>query len=193
VGLPRSIVVDYLERSFKGEDVAIAYIYCSYTEQENQTAANLIASLLRQLVQRSSVISDEIMKLYDCHIMNGTRPTLGEWSTLLESDVRLRSKVFIVIDALDECSDSDDTRDSFLAEVRKLPNIYLLVTSRHISTIEHALEKAVRVEVQAADGDVRKYLEGRIEKNGRLLGHVKADPTLQEAIINTIVEKAKGM
>ena len=49
-GLLRSIVVDYLERSFEQEDVAIAYIYCSYKEQEDQTDVNLIASLLQQLV-----------------------------------------------------------------------------------------------------------------------------------------------
>ena len=47
----RSIVVEYLERSFEKNNVAIAYIYCSYKEQEDQTTVNLIASLLQQLVQ----------------------------------------------------------------------------------------------------------------------------------------------
>ena len=73
------------------------------------------------------------------------------------------------------------------------PDIYLLVTSRHISTIERDFEKAARVEILASDGDVRRYLEGRIKKESRLARNVKVDPALQENIINTIAEKAKGM
>ena len=184
--------MDYLERSFELENVAIAYIYCSYKEQENQTAVNLIASILQQLVQRKSTVSSEIVSLYGHQIKKGTRPTLDECSKLLQSDVRGLSEVFIIVDALDECPES--TRDSFLAEIRKLQsNIHLLVTSRHISTIEREFKRAAHVEIRASDEDIRRYLEGRIEREGRLVRHVEADPALQETIINTIVEKAEGM
>src|SRR5205085_10842297 len=122
------------------------------------------------------------------------RPTLGEWSKLLQSEVHRFSKVFIVIDALDECFEGDGSRWSFLAEIQKLhPSIHLLVTSRHISTIEHEFEKAACMEIHASDEDVRRYVEGRIEQERQLSRHVKADPALQETIINAIVEKAKGM
>lgn len=69
----RSIVVDYLKHSIEQEDVAIIYIYCSYKEKGDQTAANLVASLLQQLAQKSTVISGEILSLYDHHTKNGTR------------------------------------------------------------------------------------------------------------------------
>jgi hypothetical protein len=133
------------------------------------------------------------MSLYHHHVKKRTRPTLSEWSKLLQSEVRRLSKVFIIIDALDECPESNGTRDSFLIEIRKLqPSIHLLVTSRHIPTISD-FENAARVDVRASDKDVRRYLKDRIERERRLVRHVKADPTLQETIINTIVEKAKGM
>jgi hypothetical protein len=190
----RSIVVNSLEQYFERDDVAIAYIYCSYKEQEDQTAVNLIASLLQQLVQRNHVISNDIMSLYHYHKQKQTRPTAGKWSKLLESEVRRLSKVFIVIDALDECPESNGTRDNFLAEIRKLqPITHLLVTSRHIPTIEREFEKAARVEIRASDEDVRRYLERRIESGGRLVRLLKADPALQATIANTIVENAKGM
>ncbi|KAH0536690.1 hypothetical protein FGG08_006456 [Glutinoglossum americanum] len=189
-----SIVVDYLERSFEKENVAIAYIYCSYKEQEDQTVVNLIASLLQQLVQRNPIISDEVMSLHRSHIRKRTRPKLDEYSSLLQSEVCRFSKVFIVIDALDECPESKRTRDNFLVEVRKLqPRIHLLVTSRHVSTIEREFEKSARVEIRASDEDVKRYLEGRVKTEGRLVRHVKADPALQDTIVNTIAEKAKGI
>lgn len=54
-------------------------------------------------------------------------------------------------------------------------------------------EKAALVEIRASDKDVKRYLEGRIESEGRLVRLVKADPALQATIVNTIVEKARGM
>jgi ankyrin repeat domain-containing protein 50 len=140
------------------------------------------------------------MSLYRHHLRKETRPTLGELSKLLQSkvryllEVRRLSKVFIVIDALDECPESNRTRQSFLAEIRKLQStVHLLITSRHIPAIEREFEKAARVEICASGKDVRRYLEGRIESEDRLVRLVKADPALQETIVNTIVKNAKGM
>ena len=190
----RSIVVEYLERSFEKNNVAIAYIYCSYKEQEDQTAVNLIASLLHQLVQKKAAISDVIASLHRQHTKKKTRPTLTDYTDLLQSEARGFSKVFIVIDALDECSESNGTRDSFLTEIRKLqPNVNLLVTSRHISTIEREFEKQARVEIRASDDDARRYLESRVERERRLQCLIGEDLGLQGTIVNTIVEKAKGM
>ncbi len=186
--------MNYLEQSFEREDVAIAYIYFSYKEQDDQTTTNLLTSLLRQLVQGKSVISDGILSLYDHHVKRGTRPTLGECSKLLKSEIENYSKVFILVDAIDESNENSGVRDGFLAEIRKLqPSIYLLVTSRHISTIEREFENAACVEIRASDEDVRKYLEGRIERESRLKCHVKAHPALQEEIVQMIAKTAKGM
>jgi len=186
--------VDYLERRFKQEDVALAYIYCSYKEQEDQTAANLIASLLQQLVQRKSIVSEDVASLYLRHVSARTRPTLGEWSKLLQSEVHRFSKVFIVVDALDECSGSNGTRDSFLIEIQKLqPRIHLLVTSRLIPNVEHTFETAIRMDICASREDIRRYLNGRINREHRVAGPTKDNPDLREEIINTIAEKAEGM
>jgi hypothetical protein len=57
------MVVDYLERYFERQDIAIAYIYCNYKEQRNQTSDNLIASLLQQLVRSEPTIPDNITSL----------------------------------------------------------------------------------------------------------------------------------
>ncbi|KAF2266514.1 hypothetical protein CC78DRAFT_578220 [Lojkania enalia] len=54
------------------------------------------------------------------------------------------SKVFIVIDALDECSDAEDVRSILIAELKKLPSrICLLVMLQPIPNLETLLEDAV--------------------------------------------------
>ncbi|KAL9118809.1 MAG: hypothetical protein Q9187_004635 [Circinaria calcarea] len=187
-----STVVDYLEQKFTQTDVGIAYIYFNYKEQE-QTFINLISSLLRQLIQPESKIPNNIIDLHRSHINKGTRPLLAEYSELLQSKVMALSTVFIIVDALDEC-DKGETRVDFLAELRNLlPHIRLLVTSRYLVSIERSFENDARLEIRANNGDVEKYVRARIQKEPRLLQHVKADPALEEQIITTIIEKARGM
>jgi hypothetical protein len=67
------------------------------------------------------------------------------------------------------------------------------VTSRHSSTIEREFEMAGRLEIRASDHDIRRYLEDRIKAEHQLVRLVQKYPDLQENIISTILEKAKGM
>lgn len=193
--VPRSIVVDYLKRSFQQrQDVAVTYIYCSYKEQEEQTCGSLVASLLQQLAQNRGTISNDVASLYRSHTRQQTRPTLQEYSKLLQSEICYFSTSFIVVDALDECSEINGTRSRFLAEIRKLPsNVRLLITSRYISAIESEFERTTCVEIRASDEDVARYIQGRIQREPRLARHIRADPGLQKTIIDNIVQRAKGM
>jgi hypothetical protein len=150
--------------------------------------------LLQQLTARRSEISDDINTLYQDRIKKQTRPSLADYSRLLQSEIRNFSRVFIVIDALDECSENDGIREGFLGEVRKLlPNICLLVTSRPIANLEHEFENATHLEIHASDEDIKRYLEAQIERQPQLARHIKADPTLRDAILNNIIKKANGM
>ncbi|KAI9775380.1 MAG: hypothetical protein M1839_001235 [Geoglossum umbratile] len=170
-GVFRSVIVDYLERSFTQEDVAISIAAASPERLFN---------------------SQKVLSLY----RGRTRkpPTLNEFSKLLQSEIRRFSRVFVIIDALDECAEGDGTRGRFLAELRKpQPDIHLLVTSRHMPIPERDFEEAMRVEIRARDEDVEKHLESRIGRESRLTGYVKRDPSLRGTVVSTIVKKARGM
>jgi hypothetical protein len=148
---------------------------------------------LQQLIQIRSIASDGIVASYRHHAHRQTRPSLAEFSDLLESEVRCFPKVFIVIDALDECSEKEGIK-GFLPEVRKLPpNVHILVTSRRVTPIEHEFQNAACLEISASDEDIRSYAEARIEEHSQLLRHIKADLTLQRTILDSIIQKAKGM
>ena len=190
----RSIIINYLGQIFDHNTVGLAYIYCNYKELREQTATNLVASLLQQLVQQQSNIPDGIVALYREHTDKRTRPALTEYSSSLQSILHDFSKVFIVIDALDECTENDGTRHKFLTEIKKLlPHIHLLITSRWVANIEREFEGSTRLEILASDEDVAIYVKSRIEKEARLKRHVKEDPIMQDTIINTIVKNSRGM
>ena len=62
-----------------------------------------------------------------------------------------------------------------------------MVTSRKLPSIARYFERAKRLHIRAKDDDIRIYIEGRIAIGPR---HLK---NLQDAIVNKIVENAKGM
>jgi hypothetical protein len=148
-----------------------------------------VSSLLRQLVQSRPTISKTVKELYSCH--GHSHPTLHEFEESLQIEIRSYSKVFVIVDALDECTD-DATRTALLATLKDLP-VNLFVTSRYSLTIEEKFDGVKRLDIRAHDNDVRRYVEKRISREDRLSRHVKADPSLQDDIINKVVDSAKGM
>jgi hypothetical protein len=185
----RSIVVQHLETLFQDDDkVAVACIYFNYTEQMKQTVDILVASLLKQIFRVSGANSEKIKSLHKRHRTNSTRPTFDELSKLLELEMETYSKVFIVVDALDECREDVETRAKFLRLLRFFPkNISLMVTSRYIPSIAQGLNGMERLDIRATDKDIATYADNRINLAPQ---HIK---DLRELIINKIVKNADGM
>jgi len=116
-----SIIIDYLcAHAQKNPDNGIAYLYFNFRRREEQKAEDLLASLLKQLIQERSPLPDSVKALHNRHTKNRTRPSLVEISEALQSVVAMYSRVLIIVDALDECQTSDGCRTVFLSELFNL-------------------------------------------------------------------------
>jgi hypothetical protein len=139
-----------------------------------------------------AAISEKVAELFDRHNAKSTRPSQTECSTILQSLFRAFSKVFIVVDALDECSKND--RDTLLSSLQiQQPDLRVLLTSRpDVTNIGGVFPETVRVEMTATDDDIKLYLDGRIERDSRLRLLVQ-DSTLHDTITKEIIANSKGM
>ncbi|MCJ1465337.1 hypothetical protein MMC07_003955 [Pseudocyphellaria aurata] len=125
-------------------------------------AAVLLAAILKQLLQAQPSIAEPVDRLYKQHADRGTKPSLEEIFFALQSVVVKYSSVYVVVDALDECSTRDGTRGLFLAKLRDLQStehLRIMDTSRFIPDIEHEFSAALKLEdmvqeeiMQAVDG-----------------------------------------
>lgn len=191
-----SIVIDHLETEFSSEiNIGIAYLYCNYRQQQQQRAEDLLLSLLQQLTQQQSYIPAEVKKLGERHKMKKTYPSFHEIVEVLQFTVRLYSKVFIIVDALDECQISNEVRKKFLSELFNLQanaEVSLFATARFIPDIqkEFANNKSILLEIRASKEDVQKYLNGHMSRLSRC---VSKDPILQKQIITAIIDAVDGM
>ena len=187
-------MIEFLQQQRHSGDIGTAYIYFSYKDAEIQTPANIAASILQQLISVRPDYLNDLKDLYTKHKKENTRPSIGDIMVLLQSVVFSFSRVFVVIDALDECSDTDDVRSILLTELKKLQSrLCLLVMSRPIPDLENLLEGAVRVTVEASMTDIKNYLQQRLESTGSMQKHLADEPSLRDTIISRITQRIKGM
>jgi hypothetical protein len=140
-------------------------------------------------------LSKEMHDLYSKHCQLDTRPTLTELSTVLQQEAERFSTVFIVVDALDECSD-EKTRTKLVLELQKLgPSVKLMITGRpHVtSDITSTFAFAGQLEIKAHDTDIEKFVEGQIELEPYLRRFASKDTEFRDLIRHTLVSKANGM
>jgi hypothetical protein len=193
-----SIVVEHLERKFKGvENVALACVYFNY--KEATTTKDIIANLLKQLWEQIPDLSNEVQTLYCLHEKRQTEPNVKELSTFLSNESCRVSNFFIVLDALDEFNDAqDDSRAALLGELYQIPNARVMITGRThvqstVATVLSKVEDVAALPIRASNSDIRRYLDTRIDNAGHLGEALRADQKLRDAVIDGVIAKADGM
>lgn len=183
-----SVVVDFLQRQCN-EDSHVAYLYCMYGKQKEQTAVHLLRSVLRQFSEQSYLVPKSVSLLHKHHGTKQTRPTDDEIFATLLGVIRRLDRAFLVVDALDECS--EETYLDLLKELRKLQDstkLNLIATSR--KSMEQDFWNPLVLEIRAQGMDIDRYLDARLRN---LSSYVNRDNELKREIKAQIIQAADGM
>lgn len=115
----------------------------------------------------------------------------GELVTLLQ-ELGQSKTIYIIVNALDECSDKEDSRNILLEQMSKLRQDYnILMTSRSSVSISDYFKDYPTIEITANEADIDKYITGHL--SARLQSHIKKKPSLYDEIRSTVIRKAKNM
>lgn len=137
---------------------------------------------------------DRLVSLYKSHSSHQERPSINDYTQLLQATVQSYDRVYFVVDALDEFSEANGTRKDLLVELQRLnPAPNTLITSRDIPSIERLLKDAARIEIRASEEDIKNYVEDRISSSERIASYIRKSPELEDRILKTVSEKASGM
>lgn len=188
----RSNVIDHLRDTFTEDDVGVAFFYFDYRDQDFQSRANIIASILKQLASSGPELPGPIAEFYKRFQYVGGQPKAEDLQTVLLLTCKEFRQVFIVLDALDEC-DAKRHRRSFLGFLKALMNtsVQVLVTSRpHPYDIKQTLDACPTIKIEASDSDISTYLSHEIAERGDM---DLIDEHLEEEIVTTLVKGAQGM
>jgi Cdc6-like AAA superfamily ATPase len=185
-----AIVIHHLQTKFRNKTIGIAYVYCSFQRQHEQKPGDLLASLLKQLSHSQPSCPPCVQDLYDQHQKDRTRPSLDEISRTLRSVITMYSRVFIAVDALDECKDT--SRNITLTEIFNIQaktSLNIIATSRINDAIQKRFDGYQSLKIHAADDDIRRYIASQITSLEKDL----LDDDIREEIQSKIAEAAEGM
>ncbi|KAJ4191037.1 hypothetical protein NW767_011072 [Fusarium falciforme] len=103
-------------------------------------------------------------------------------------------RVYLIVDALDECQASDGSRAELLKALfalQKSCGASLFMTSRIMPAIqEYFTERFMELEIRASKEDVHRYLESRVDS---LPNVVQSSPELREDIKTGVARAVNGM
>lgn len=185
-----AIVIDQLLAKFQHDPhTGIAYIYCNFQRQDEQTVEKLLANLLKQLAQRQLSLPKSVQDLYEKYEKSGTLAPLHQITAALHSTAAAFEKVFFIIDALDECQNLAQTKLlNTLFVIQTEARVNILATSRYLYNIIRRFDGCATIEIAAANEDVLAYLNGQLS----LRRPDFIDDDIQEKIRDAMPKAAGG-
>jgi len=193
-----SLVIDTLSEQACEKNIAVVSLYCDYQAQKDQSAVNMIGSLLKQVALRAVGIVGEIKNAFDRSRQGGGKSLrLPEMPELFIKTIASLERVCVCIDAIDELLPQH--RSEFLWALRQIiqeaPNTRLFLTGRPYIRGEldkHLTKGACTIHIVPDQGDIARYLSQKIDDgNGRDPDLITVN--LKNDIIKKILEKTSEM
>jgi hypothetical protein len=186
----RSNVIDNLERQI-AQHTGLAYIYCDYRDQKEQTTENILGAILKQLLALLAEIPEAVWKLYEERVRQEKPLSLTDAVDLLRITCAQFTTAYICLDALDELRDLQGLLQSLRDRASSLK---IFITGRpHVrETIQQYFKEAQIIPIKAHKSDIRLYIEHAIggpdDKEPDAM-----DDELRRAILKKVVDSAEGM
>ena len=173
-------------------EVGVAQVYFNYKQvaaQQSahtmqQTADNVIACILRQLLQHKA-LPQELDEAYNKWIERGqrNRPDGDFFAELVVQCSKESSAVFIVLDAFDECGDEErETLVNYLLQFQKAGFKIYIASRLHLrdGLVESFGMAGGTIEINANPTDVEKYVKETLKN--RLIANALKDKILKVVI-----------
>ena len=165
-----SLAIDWLCDQARNRDIVVAGLYCDYLAQEQQSAANILGAILKQLLERDGI--PEPLRLVfrkEKRGFGGRAAQLVDLVGMLKTALTSLPEVFICIDGLDECLPKNrrELLESLRNIVQASPTTRVFLSGRpHIrDEVKGCFPEVVMIAVIPTVGDIERYLKVRLDSD----------------------------
>ena len=181
---------------------SLAFFYHDFNEENKRNIRGLLSSMLVQLCHQSEPYCDILSKFYLDHASGLQHPSDDELVACLRDILKCteQAPVFLIVDALDECSDISDIpspREKVLNLIEELiklqvPNLHICVTSRPEADINIVLRPlaAHSISLHGESGqmqDINNYIKSVVKDIRKWKSEHK------QLVIDILTNRADGM
>lgn len=179
---------------------SLIYFYFDFNDIAKQSLEKMVRSLVNQLYHNRKDLRKEVDALYLSCREGARQPDNTSLLKLFQNMVQQAGELWIVLDALDECTGRNDgLAGGLLSWIRGLRdavlNIRILVTSRPEQDIQAAIESWAHTEevIPLQSGLVSDDINAYINMRTKAMSRWQSRPDIQEKIQSALIEKANGM
>jgi len=200
-----STIVEHLQLMCTTGLVTVGYFYANFRERAKQEVRGLLSSLLTQLSTQSDRLCHILSSLHASHKRGLVQPSENALAQCLREMLEdpNQAPVFIVVDALDECPNSEGLptpREQALMIVKELvelnlQHLHLCITSHPEIDIRRVLDPLKPYSVSLHDEagqieDIARYVESVVLSDATMREWPKEEKKL---VINTLAKDGGGM
>ncbi|KAI7759893.1 hypothetical protein LZL87_010315 [Fusarium oxysporum] len=187
-----SKVIESLQESIlESGSNAVVYHYCRFTNPASLSPANLVGSLIGQLLKQysnPSALLEVVKNVYEKHRKRSAHPSLQDLQALFTDLSNYFERVLLVIDGLDEMSGYWEILD-FLETLPEADTEFkVLIASRAGMGLDDAFSSCFRVTITSTDvaSDIESLVRKKLSKR-RFRG------SEVEEVIKELIIRADGM
>ena len=197
--------VDRAEKADKwSPKPAVAYFFCSFSEQQSQDPGNVLGSLVVQLCGEDPSFWRSIDERYHCQENRGRghdeRLKVEELEEMLISVLAEIGPSFIFVDAVNESKDPNGILSTLSKLTKQSTSTHILLSSTEetaihvadaaIPSADSSLIGFVPIQKEANSRDIRTYIDAELSKRDNLR---RLPDSLKEEIARTLQKKARGV
>ncbi|EGU87126.1 hypothetical protein FOXB_02353, partial [Fusarium oxysporum f. sp. conglutinans Fo5176] len=170
--------------------------FFDFNDARKQKLEDLLRSLAVQLYHTGNEAAGRLDSLFISHDDGRRQPDTKALSACVNAMIQNAGTVFIIIDALDECT----TREELLQWLKHVASrkAQLIVTGRPEVEFQSAIPQSfnkrncIQLDKNVVNGDIRSYVEETLEQKPDFVDK-KLSPDILEEIRNKIGSGADGM
>lgn len=197
--LASAVITEIFRQCSHSSGSSLAYFFFDFSDYDKQQCDQVIRSIIKQLYSQSYDAMGEVEALFSSCQDGETAVDVAALTTTLQAVIQKSGQTYIVLDALDECSDIVD----LLVVIQKIveanfSGLHLLCTSRWLTNIEETLQnlttsdRMIQIRSKIVDIDISDYISSRLQTDPKLK-RWRNRPDIQEEIRTAMSEKAHGM
>ncbi|KAJ3527065.1 hypothetical protein NMY22_g9920 [Coprinellus aureogranulatus] len=170
------------------QQACLVFVYCRYID--NCSTVDVLGTFLRQLTEDHDGALLITSQVYQYHQRHQTTLTEAEATEVLKSILAAFSKVYLVVDGLDEILDNQ--KMNVLGQLKGLA-AHLLIFSRPMEAFSDVLPLVTTISIQARTGDIAACVLSRVKENHRLRRLLADNDAIKQTIVEKIQQKSQGM
>lgn len=190
-----TIIQDIISTYQSEPSTAVAYFYFDFNDPDKQQTEKLIRSLILQFTAQCPHPPEFLQSAHSRLQSAHKQPTIDDMAVILCQMLKIFNTTFILLDALDECTDREDLLEFLEALIGwNIDKLHVLATSRMEKDIAASLEPMVTYQIciqsVLVDPDIRVHILECLSNDPKL----KRWPVdVQNEIKDTLMRSAKGM